>query len=230
MRFRIPVNGTPLGFQILWNPEPIRTFSERTAEGLMNVLLYFKIKENNFDTRSVAKGRNLKEWRTLTPVVMALDCFVKNKMNNYWKNVICAILLCEVRERIKAAFRSSIVVALDCSVEKKIGNVVSIYSGSKNYPSTLYNSFLSVFFALWKPTQELLLVTSCSTLCLVYMLLILALYFFEFLFSRKRKRCRWNFDNEKLSVEQRKCRLCVLKSLLIRKNLENVLEFSSRNS
>ena len=45
------------------------------------------------------------------------------------------------------------------------------YSGSKNYPSTLYSSFLSFFFALRKPTSEVLLATSCTTLCLVYMLL-----------------------------------------------------------
>ena len=41
----------------------------------------------------------------------------------------------------------------------------SIYSGSKNPPSSLYSSFFSFFFALWQTTLELLLGTSSSTLC-----------------------------------------------------------------
>ena len=53
----------------------------------------------------------------------------------------------------------------------------------ENYPSTLYSSFPSFFFALWKTTSELLLVTSCSTLRLVYMPFISALYSFQSLFS-----------------------------------------------
>ena len=61
--------------------------------------------------------------------------------------------------------------------------VINTYSGLKNYPSIFYSSFLSFFFALWKATFGASIMTSCSTLCLVYMLLVSALYFFQSLFS-----------------------------------------------
>ena len=68
------------------------------------------------------------------------------------------------------------------------------FSGSKNYPSTLYSSFPSFFFALWKTTLELLLATSCSTLSLVYMLLDSALYFFQIFIFLKNEKIYMNFS------------------------------------
>ena len=90
------------------------------------------------------------------------------------------------------------------------------YSGSKNYPSTLYSSFLTFFFALWKATSKLLLVTSCSTLCLVYICYSFQLCIsFSLYFPKKRKDTHKFFITKNYPYKQRKCRLCLLKNLLI---------------
>ena len=78
---------------------------------------------------------------------------------------------------------------------------VLIYSGSKNSPSTLYSSFLSFFFALWKPTSELLLVTSCSTLCCCIYAISFSFVFLSIFIFLKNERI---FHNEKLSVQTEK--------------------------
>ena len=67
--FRVPENGTHPGFRVPWNPQPIGTFSEKTAEELMNVSLCFKIKKKNFKRCSVPKERNPKGQVTVRALV-----------------------------------------------------------------------------------------------------------------------------------------------------------------
>ena len=100
--------------------------------------------------------------------------------------------------------------------------VCDIYSGSKNYSSSFSSSFLSFFCALWKPTSELLLATFCSTLCLVYMLLVQLCISFNLHFPKTRKDTHEFFITKNYPSRQRKRGLCLLKNLLILKKISRI--------
>ena len=70
------------------------------------------------------------EKMTLHPIILSISsplsisqasCVMLLSVNN-WNNIINTILPCEVMDRIKATFRSSIAMALDCSVKITMNN------------------------------------------------------------------------------------------------------------